>query len=220
MSDQRPPQQRPDFAAPGEPSGGPGDWHPGQPPAATTTYPPQQPPPAAPRPGGYDPMQQPAPYGWPRQPAQPVQRPAMITLSVVLVVTGSLLWMTALGFVWLIAYVARDGFDYTGIEGGIYHMLARFHLRMLDGGLAIVFFGFPTAAVVLAFFLLSRRSWPRIAVTALGAAAVIIPAVLLRSGLSWVVPWAGYIAFSCSILWAPSVTRWIEGDRSPGRMSG
>jgi hypothetical protein len=98
-------------------------------------------------------------------------------------------------------------------------MLSRFHLRMLQGGLAIVFFGFPTAAVVLAFFLLMRRIWPRIAISVLGGAAIVVPGLLLRDNLAWVVPWAAYIAFSCLILWAPSVSRWCESDPQPGRMA-
>jgi hypothetical protein len=218
MSDHYGSQQRPDFTAPGESSQRPSGPVPLSP---TQTSAPQTFAPQTSAPHTYSPQD--PPHAWSPQvsasPALPVQRPALITLSVVLVVTGSLLWMTALGFAWVTAYVARDGFSYTGVEGSLYHMLSRFHLRMLQGGLAIVFFGFPTAAVVLAFFLLMRRIWPRIALSVLGGAAIVVPGLLLRDSLAWVVPWAAYIAFSCLILWAPSVSRWCESDPQPGRMA-
>lgn len=148
-------------------------------------------------------------------PASP-QRPAMITLSLVLIVTGSLLWMAALGFVWIFVYVARDSFGYTGVEGAIYHMLERFHLRMKEG-LAAVLFGGPGLAVVLSFFLLTRRAWPRIAITALGVISVVACGLLLTDALVWLLPGAAYIAFACIILWTPAVSRWCTGDRSASR---
>lgn len=141
-------------------------------------------------------------------PAEP-QRPAMITLSLVLIVTGSLCWMALLGFVWIFVYVARDSFGYSGVEGAFYHLLERFHLRMMQG-LAVVLFGAPGLAVVLSFFLLKRAAWPRIAMSALGVLSILAAGVMLSGQLHWLVPGVVYIAFACLILWTPAVSRWCS----------
>jgi hypothetical protein len=133
----------------------------------------------------------------------------MLILSLVVIVTGSLLLMTALAFIWIFVYVARDSFGYTGAQGSIYHMLEQFHLRMLSG-LAVLGFGAPGAAVVLSFFLLLRKSWPRIATSLLGAVSIVAAAFLLSDSITWVLPAAGYIAFACVILWTPGVTAWCH----------
>ena len=148
---------------------------------------------------------------------QSPQRPAMITLSLVLIVTGSLVWMAALGFVWIFVYIARDSFSYSGVEGAIYHLLEGFHLRMLQG-LAFVLFGAPTAAVVLSFFLLRRARWPRIAISAVGAAGLAVCGVMLAGDLNWMIPGAAYIAFACVILWTPAVTRWCTWADADARI--
>jgi len=152
------------------------------------------------------------------QPVRPVdQRPAMITVSLVLIITGSLLWMTALGFVWIFAYIARDSFGYSGAEGAIYHMLERFHLRMIEG-LAGVLFGAPAAAVVMSFFLLKRAPWPRMVISALGVISIVMAGVLMSDDLVWILPGGAYIAFACLILWTPSVSQWCT--RRPAEQVG
>lgn len=143
----------------------------------------------------------------------------MIILSLVLIVTGSLLWMAALGFVWIFVYVARDSFGYSGVEGAIYHMLERFHLRMLEG-LAVVLFGAPGLAVILSFFLLRPTAWPRIAVSALGVISVVVCGLMLPGDLNWLIPGAAYIAFACVILWTPAVSRWVRAGRYPAHGAG
>ncbi len=195
--------RRPDFAAPGD--------HRPSPPTYAPAYAP-----SGHRPAGVGQTMvagPPGPYR-PAGPPAPMPRPPMVTLSVVVIITGSLLWMTALGFVWIFVYVARDSFGYAGAEGAIYHMLERFHLRMIEG-LAAVLFGAPGIAVVLSFFLLLRRSWPRIAISVLGVLTVAVVAVLLSDSLMWVLPGAAYIAFACLILWTPAVSRWCAGQPVP-----
>lgn len=202
-------QNRPDFAAPGQSAG--------------QTRPPTQPPPV--------PQSPPVPPGRPQAfgPTQPYvrivhrdARPALLTLSMVLIIAGSLLWITEVGFVWIMALTVRNSFGYDGVEGVFYHLLNRFHLRMLEQGLGAVLFGFPVAAIVLGFFLLQRKAWPRIAMSVLGALTVGAAGILLRDTPAWVIPFAVYIAFSCLILWAPSVTDWCSerqsGEPTAGRM--
>ncbi|QGN34747.1 hypothetical protein [Microlunatus sp. Gsoil 973] len=147
---------------------------------------------------------------------RPIQRPALLTLSLVMIITGSMLLMTELALVWLFVSIARDGLGYSGTDGIFYHMLERFHLQMLKG-LAWVGFGFPGAAVVLSFFLLLRRPWPRIAVSLLGAATIVAAAVVLSGHIAWVVPIGVYIAFAVAILWTPDVTIWCRGGDSADR---
>ncbi|MBO0811712.1 MAG: hypothetical protein J2P23_06655 [Microlunatus sp.] len=161
----------------------------------------------------------PQPYGLhpqpgedPLQPPTPMQRPALLTLSVVLIITGSMLLMTELALIWLFVYIAKDGLGYSGTDGVFYHMFERFHLQMLEG-LAWVGFGFPTAAVVLAFFLLMRKPWPRIAISLLGALAIVVSAFVLSDHLTWMIPVGVYVAFAVVMLWTPAVTAWCT-DRS------
>ncbi|SDS85639.1 hypothetical protein [Microlunatus soli] len=225
--------QHPDFAAPGAPVNGRGGY-PSAPPYAPEQGSSDQPyaeqsyPVGGLYPSGQPPMGQqqtgPSPYPDPAAQQRPApveqrpveQRPAMITLSLVLIVTGSLCWMALLGFVWIFVYVARDSFGYSGVEGAFYHMLERFHLRMLQG-LAVVLFGAPGAAVVLSFFLLRRAQWPRIAISALGVAAIVACGVLLAGDLNWMIPGVVYIAFACLILWTPAVSRWCAVDGASSR---
>lgn len=133
----------------------------------------------------------------------------MLTLSLVLIITGSMLLMTELALVWLFVYMARDGLGYSGTDGVFYHMLERFHLQMLEG-LAVVGFGCPGAAVMLSFFLLLRKPWPRIAISLLGAGSIVAAAVVLSDHLTWVIPVGIYIAFAVVILWTPAVSAWCS----------
>jgi hypothetical protein len=198
--------RRPDFTAPG---------HPGP---AGPAYPPPLYGPSGPRIGAVPTSTATGSGGMPGpaepSPAAAVPRPPMVTLSMVLIIAGSLLWMTALGFIWIFVYVARDSFGYAGAEGAIYHMLERFHLRMIEG-LAAVLFGAPSIAVVLSFFLLLRRSWPRIAISVLGVVTIVVTAVVLSGSLLWVLPGGAYIAFACLILWTPAVSRWCATGATP-----
>ncbi|QDP98445.1 hypothetical protein FOE78_23340 [Microlunatus elymi] len=160
--------------------------------------------------------QRPGVAGFPYRVAEPIrqvdQRPAMITLSLVMIITGSLLWMAALGFTWIFAYVARGSFAYGGAEGAIYHMLESFHLRMING-LAAVLFGAPAVAVVMSFFLLKRAPWPRIVISAVGVVSIVLAGALLSNELIWILPGAAYIAFACLILWTPAVSQWCTSTR-------
>lgn len=187
----------------GAPPGG--SFYPGQQPYDSGQYPA----------GAHPDRAAPAGYGAPNpvpSAGQVQQRPAMITLSLVLIVTGSLCWMALLGFVWIFVYVARDSFGYSGVEGAFYHMLERFHLRMLQG-LAVVLFGAPGLAVVLSFFLLRRSQWPRIAINALAVVGVVACGILLADDLNWMIPGVVYIAFACLILWTPAVNRWCVAEQ-------
>lgn len=149
----------------------------------------------------------------PAAPPRPTQRPAMLTLSVVLIIAGSMMLMTELALVWMFVYIARDGLGYSGTDGAFYHMFERFHLQMLSG-LALVGFGFPSAAVVLSFFLLMRKPWPRIAISLLGAASIVAAGIVLSANITWVLPVGVYIAFAVVILWTPAVTSWCNGRES------
>lgn len=164
----------------------------------------------------------PQPYGYgvqpdpgPAAPARPMQRPALLTLAVVMIIAGSMLLMTELALVWMFVYIARDPLGYSGTDGVFYHMFEQFHLQMLQG-LALVGFGFPGAAVVLSFFLLMRKPWPRIAISLLGAAAIVAAAVVLSANITWVLPVGVYIAFAVVILWTPAVTAWCSGRDDNG----
>lgn len=137
----------------------------------------------------------------------------MLTLSLVMIIAGSMLLMTELALVWAFVYIARDGLGYSGTDGVFYHMFERFHLQML-GGLALVGFGCPGAAVVLSFFLLLRKPWPRIAISLLGAISIVAAAVVLSDHITWVVPVGVYIAFAVVILWTPAVSDWCSGRES------
>lgn len=137
----------------------------------------------------------------------------MLILSVVMIIAGSMMLMTELALVWLFVYIARDPLGYSGTDGVFYHMLEQFHLQMLQG-LALVGFGCPGAAVVLSFFLLRRKPWPRIVISLLGALSIVAAAVVLAAHIAWVLPVGVYIAFAVVILWTPAVTEWCNGRHS------
>lgn len=144
--------------------------------------------------------------------AKASQRPVQVTVSITLAVTGSMVWMSGLAMVWLFVVLLRRNLDYDQPgESPLYYMVERFHLKLLEG-LAWPLFGFPLAAVVLAFFLLLRRSWPRIAFSAWGGVSLLVTVVMLRANLTLLLPGIVYIAFTCLILWTPSVSRWYARD--------
>lgn len=143
-----------------------------------------------------------------RPAAKGPQRPAQVTVAITLAVTGSMVWATGLAMSWLFATALQQSLNYNSNAGPIYYMVERFHLRMVGGGLAWPLFGFPLAAIVLAFFLLLRRRWPRIVFTALGAVSLLVTTVMVRGDLSLMWPAIVYIAFDCLLLWTPSITRW------------
>jgi hypothetical protein len=141
-------------------------------------------------------------------------RPAQVTVAITLGVTGSMVWVTGLALAWLFSQTLQRSLNYNGAAGPFYYMLERFQLRLVDG-LAWPLFGFPIAAVVMAFFLLVRRRWPRIVYSVLGAASLLITTLMLHGDVTLVWPAIGYIAFTCVVLWSPSVTGWIAAGSRP-----
>jgi hypothetical protein len=119
-----------------------------------------------------------------------------------------MIWITGLALAWLFSQSLQRSLNYNSAAGPFYYMLERFQLRLVDG-LAWPLFGFPIAAVVLAFFLLVRRRWPRILFSGLGAASLLTTTLMLGGDIALMWPAIGYIAFTCLVLWSPSVTGWI-----------
>lgn len=151
----------------------------------------------------------PVPSGPPSAgPARGLQaRPAVIPIATTLAVTASLQWMCALSLVWVTATVGASELGQQGDEGAIFHILNRFHYRMVDG-LAWPLFGFPLVSFVTGFLLLTRRAWTRIVHTVVGALAIAWSAWWLRNDLSWWFSAAAYVAIACLILWTPAASRW------------
>jgi len=169
--------QYPGYQAPG-PHGAPQFSPPGSQPTAPL--------PTAPIPTGYRPdpyAGAPGPQGppapvpaWPvaAQPYAPVvrrQRPAVIAMAATMTVTASLQWLCALSLAWLVATAGAAGLSTADTEGAFYHILRRFHLRMIEG-LALPLYGFPTLAFFLGFVVLAPRVWARVALTLTGVAAL------------------------------------------------
>ena len=204
--------QYPGYQAPG-PHGAPQF----SPPASQPTAPL----PTAPIPTGY----RPDPYGRPPLPQAPVpawpgapqpyapvvrrQRPAVIAMAATMTVTASLQWLCALSLAWLVATAGAAGLSTTDVEGAVYHILRRFHLRMIEG-LALPLYGFPTLAFFLGFVVLAPRVWARVALTLTGVAALAWSAWWLRSDILWWLPIATYIGIVCLILWTPGATQWYR----------
>ena len=208
--------QYPGYQAPG-PHGAPQFGPPGNPPAA--------PYPTAPIPTGYrgdpygGPPRPPVPVpGWP-VPLQPYgapprqQRPAVIAMAATMTVTASLQWLCALSLAWLVATAGASGLSTTDAEGALYHILRRFHLRMIEG-LALPLYGFPTLAFFLGFVVLAPRGWARLALTLTGVAALAWSAWWLRNDFLWWLPIATYIGIVCLILWTPGATQWYRQRRA------
>ena len=204
--------QYPGYQAPG-PHGAPQF----SPPASQPTAPL----PTAPIPTGY----RPDPYGRPPLPQAPVpawpgapqpyapvvrrQRPAVIAMAATMTVTASLQWLCALSLAWLVATAGAAGLSTTDVEGAVYHILRRFHLRMIEG-LALPLYGFPTLAFFLGFVVLAPRVWARLALTLTGVAALAWSAWWLRNDILWWLPIGTYIGIVCLILWTPGATQWYR----------
>jgi len=204
--------QYPGYQAPG-PHGAPQF----SPPASQPTAPL----PTAPIPTGY----RPEPYGRPPLPQAPVPawpgapqpyapvvrrpRPAVIAMAATMTVTASLQWLCALSLAWLVATAGAAGLSTTDVEGAVYHILRRFHLRMIEG-LALPLYGFPTLAFFLGFAVLAPRVWARLALTLTGVAALAWSAWWLRNDILWWLPIGTYIGIVCLILWTPGATQWYR----------
>lgn len=141
-------------------------------------------------------------------------RPGVVAVAASLAVTASLLWVCALSLAWVTATVGAADLGQQGEEGAVFHILNRFHYRMIEG-LAWPLYGFPTASLVTGFALLSGRSWARITHSAIGAAAVIWSAWWLRDALAWWVSPAAYVAIACLVLWTPAANRWFARSAAP-----
>ena len=139
----------------------------------------------------------------------PPQRPAVIAMAATMTVTASLQWLCALSLAWLVATAGAAGLSTTDAEGALYHMLRRFHLRMIEG-LALPLYGFPTLAFFLGFVVLAPRVWARLALTLTGVAALVWSAWWLRNDILWWLPIATYIGIVCLILWTPGATQWYR----------
>ena len=137
----------------------------------------------------------------------------MIGLACSLAVTASLLWICALSLAWVTATAGADRLAADGETGPIFHILNRFHDRMVSG-LAWPLYLFPAAAFVTGLLLLSQRPWSRLLHTALGLAALAWTAWWLQNNLLWWVSSALYIAVACLLVWTPAATRWYAHRRA------
>jgi hypothetical protein len=122
-------------------------------------------------------------------------------------VTASLQWIAALSLAWLLANEGIQQLNISGADGGIYHIMASFNFRMLDG-LAWPLYLFPVASAVSGLVVLARRRWARIAFTVVGVAALGWSAWFLRDDLLWWLPPSAYIAVAVGIVWVPAANRW------------
>jgi hypothetical protein len=176
--------------------------------------------PTAPIPPGY----RGDPYGGPSRPSAPIppwpaqtqsygapvrQRPAVIAMAATMTVTASLQWLCVLSLAWLVATAGASGLSTTDVEGALYHMLRRFHLRMIEG-LALPLYGFASASFFLGFVVLAPRTWARLALTLTGVAALAWSAWWLRNDILWWLPIATYIGIVCLILWTPGASSWYR----------
>jgi hypothetical protein len=158
------------------------------------------------------PVPSPPPPQWAGQPYPPPQRrqrPAVIAMAATMTVTASLQWICVLSFGWLVATAGAASLSTRDVEGALYHMLRRFHLRMLEG-LALPLYGFPAVAFVLGFLILAPRWWSRAALTVTGVAALAWSGWWLRGDILWWLPLATYIGVVCLIVWTPGATQWYR----------
>lgn len=150
----------------------------------------------------------PAPFvGVQHQPVPP-QRPALLGMATMMTVTAAMLFMAALGFLWMVAWAGNESIDYNS-EGGLYYLMERFHLKLAQG-LWVPLFGFSTASIALAFCLLARVQWARIAYSALGALTVAWLIFVWHDRAGYIVAPIVYIAFCVGIVWVNAVTRWLK----------
>lgn len=137
----------------------------------------------------------------------------MVGMSTMMAVTAAMLFMSALGFLWMLAWAGNESLDYN-TEGGLYYIMERFHLRLAQG-LWVPLFAFPTAAIALGFCLLGRRHWARIAYSALGLAAVGWLVITWSDQPGYLAAPIVYIAFCAGIVWVPTVSRWLSWSADP-----
>lgn len=150
------------------------------------------------------------PQLWPTGTATPPrQRPAVIGMAATMTVTASLQWICLLSFAWLTATAGAASLSTRDIEGAFYHILRRFHLRMVEG-LALPLYGFPTIAFVLGFLILMPRLWTRLALTVTGVASLAWSGWWLRQDILWWLPVATYVGIVCLIVWTPGATQWYR----------
>jgi hypothetical protein len=133
----------------------------------------------------------------------------VIAIAATMTVTASLQWICLLSFAWLVATAGAASLSTTDVEGALYHMLRRFHLRMIEG-LALPLYGFPTVAFFLGFLILAPRTWTRLALTITGVGCLAWSAWWLRHDIVWWLPSAAYIAVVCLILWTPGASQWYR----------
>jgi hypothetical protein len=203
--------QYPGYQAPG-PHGAPQFTPPGSQPTAPIPTGWQTDPYGGPRPPAPQPRQPQPSWMVNPQPSSPPpnrQRPAVIAMAATMTVTASLQWLCALSFAWLVATAGAAGLATTDVEGTLYHMLRRFHLRMIEG-LALPLYGFPTLAFLLGFVILAPRLWARLALTLTGVASLAWSGWWLRGDILWWLPIATYIGIVCLILWTPGATQWYR----------
>jgi len=125
-------------------------------------------------------------------------------------VTASALWICALATAWLFAEAGQRSLA-SGNEADsqIVLILNHFTARLGDG-LAWPLVGFPAAAIVAAFLLLTRTAWSRIVFTALGVLSVLWSGWWLQSGLWWWIAPAAYVGLATGLVWTTAATRWIQ----------
>ena len=205
----------PQFVPPGTqaPAPGPGPQLPGQPPGQLPGPFARQPQPQLPYlPPGPRPLPgvPPAPQPLPPQPGPlSLQRPAVVGMAATMAVTASLQWICALSFAWLVATAGAANLSLQGGEGGLFHLLHRFHISMADG-LAWPLFGLPLLSFFAGFLVLAPRPWARWTLTGTGLLALGWSAWWLQDDLIWWLAPALYIMVSCLLLWTPGASRWYR----------
>lgn len=172
---------------------------------------------------GQPPQQPPSPYGVPhwqtQQPLPPLttpnrdQRPGVIGMSTTMAATASLMFICGLSLAWLTAFVALDELTTEGFDGGVMHIMNRFHLKMING-LALPLFLLPAVGFIVSFFVLARHNWGRIVYTATGIAALAWSGWWLKSDLRWWLPGLLYIGVCCLLVWTPGANRWYSRKSS------
>lgn len=138
---------------------------------------------------------------------QPPQRPAVITMAATLTVTASLQWVAGLTMLWLVAVAAGRQLGTSGADGAVFHIFSRFNDRMATG-LAWPMYGFPLVSLLLGFLLPARGRWVRIALTAVGAVAVLWLAWLFLDNLVWFLVPGTYVVIVVALLWTTAANRW------------
>lgn len=136
-------------------------------------------------------------------------RPGVVGVASSLSVTASLQWLCGLTFVWLVATVGAERLGTSGQSGSVFHILNRFHYRMVEG-LAIPLYLVPAASLVFGLLLPRRAAWTRVGYTAVGLVALAGSAWLLRNHLLWWILPSIYIGVATAIVWTRSATAWYR----------